>query len=1032
MSANDIIARAKDLCRENGGGGAMNGYNAKKLQGLARACMRQLHVRAVGSTANPTKQWGQDMEAHGVNFIFWALAKCGKEFGEWASICQAAGVREVDAGLRKIGNMNMPGIIQHAGSHHNSVYDFDSAAWMKIYKVYQKGVKWLQELQGLPMHVTSPRHMTLLEPGPLLLRYIRDLTYRHSALGASDEDDDAYGNIGGTPASHRSSRGTTVVASQRSSVPSSEQRDAQRHYRARVAGFMAEVPRAGDSASSLDYPDAPNHEASNPSFPDESRDHLSSLHLDHEALPWTSELLEVDDILGVDDVEVLNEDEAAEEHRIYEYRQQHSTMSLPESRTIPGAFRTGSGLQSLLYGNVDPVDNEREQDIPRQVQSQGKCQICQHWLLTPQYEDFLSCASGHSIHEECFSAWRDHSPELSSMKCGLCASKFHVDNPNRNLALKMVAMDQIEARRKMVAEAEAAADAKIEAEDQELLAYPMIKAKAPTHAELFLRRYDGHAIGGDPERGDSRKPGDTSGGSEETNGELPTGPSASSPSNSPLKKKQATSGSGGPTQHHLGSASDLIDRQLAFQNALDRVEDAKSAIDVSRAASSNFDLSLVGSIFPALLEPALPGEATSWRVSGQSVLRPRSYSTSTDENDTSNAGPIGHASASSRRQQTAMARLHQQGSDTGTYTSLSSDVLPPEGRLRPRNQPRRFLLHTGTTAATRHPQRRGSETVTGPSSSSAVAQGTGIQTSTNQRPGFRDMVTPRALRSAFETPRPRPPNDVPTTSPTSPQEVRLGDAFHDAENPGGVLVVTLFEETEDGIVVNMIDIAYAALGNPTAKIITILLSELLDQDLDGGAYAPIPVVRLQQIARDDLRGRSLYELVMRAVKNIGRCSYPRSGGRNEETQALKADRGTMLGNLDRAFNGRPEYAPPPEVVEAQEQHRLGRPNGQGHGRPRAAAYGEAVERDVVHRASDASRRSGQVLLQEQSTLSVVLTQLEVVGTASMEQVKRAFVVHNYDKDGTTGRALRDLLRSKLAATMRHMIAQQGTDVDALI
>ena len=91
-----------------------------------------------------------------------------------------------------------------------------------------------------------------------------------------------------------------------------------------------------------------------------------------------------------------------------------------------------------------------------------------------------------------------------------------------------------------------------------------------------------------------------------------------------------------------------------------------------------------------------------------------------------------------------------------------------------------------------------------------------------------------------------------------------------------------------------------------------------------------------------------------------------------------------------------------------------------------------MERGAVHRTNDASRRSGQVLLQEQSSLSGVLTQLEVVGTASMEQVKRAFVVHNYDKDGTTGRALRDLLRSKLAATMRLMIAQEGTDVDALI
>ena len=216
MSATDIVARGKELCRENGGGGAMNGYNPKKLQGLARSCMRQLHVKDVGSTANPTKQWGQDMEAHGVNFIFWVLAKSGLEYSEWASICQAAGVREIDAGLRAIGNMNMPGIIQHVGSHHNSVFDFDSAAWLRTYKLYQKAVKWAQVVQGLPMHVTSQQHMTILEPGTLLLRYIRDLTYRQSALGvASDEDDDAYENIGGTPASHRSSRGTTVVASQR-------------------------------------------------------------------------------------------------------------------------------------------------------------------------------------------------------------------------------------------------------------------------------------------------------------------------------------------------------------------------------------------------------------------------------------------------------------------------------------------------------------------------------------------------------------------------------------------------------------------------------------------------------------------------------------------------------------------------------------------------------------------------------------------------------------------------------------------------
>ena len=100
---------------------------------------------------------------------------------------------------------------------------------------------------------------------------------------------------------------------------------------------MAEVPRAGDSASSLDNPDQQNREESIPSFP----------YLDHEGLPWTSELPEEGYI------EVLNDDEAAEERRIYEYRQQHSTMRLPESRGLPEmSFRTGSGLQSLLYGNV--------------------------------------------------------------------------------------------------------------------------------------------------------------------------------------------------------------------------------------------------------------------------------------------------------------------------------------------------------------------------------------------------------------------------------------------------------------------------------------------------------------------------------------------------------------------------------------------------------------------------------------------------------------------------------------------------------
>ena len=195
MSATAILDRAKELCRENGGGNALHGHNPKKLQGIARSCMRQLYLKPPGATANPTKQWGQKMEAHGANFILWALANSGKEYSEWAGICDRACVREVDAGLRNIGNMNMPPIIQHAGSHHNSVYDFDSSGWLKTFKLYQKATRWAQGVQGLPMEVTSQSLMHVLSPGPLLLRYIRDLQHRDSGLG-------------------HSSRGTTVVASE--------------------------------------------------------------------------------------------------------------------------------------------------------------------------------------------------------------------------------------------------------------------------------------------------------------------------------------------------------------------------------------------------------------------------------------------------------------------------------------------------------------------------------------------------------------------------------------------------------------------------------------------------------------------------------------------------------------------------------------------------------------------------------------------------------------------------------------------------
>ena len=193
---------------------------------------------------------------------------------------------------------------------------------------------------------------------------------------------------------------------------------------------------------------------------------------------------------------------------------------------------------------------------------------------------------------------------------------------------------------------------------------------------------------------------------------------------------------------------------------------------------------------------------------------------------------------------------------------------------------------TGTTTSRSRPSRSGHGA--GPSSTlgSPVAQ-----TSSLDRARFSDTVTPRALGSAFDTPAQHLPSTYRSTP--SPGEVRLGDAFHDPENPGGVLVVTLIEVSEDGTVVNLVNIAYAAQGDPKAKIIIILLEELLDGNLDGGAYDLISVVRLQQIASQDLRGRSLYELVMNAVKNIDASSYPRSGDRSEETQALKGQITTL-------------------------------------------------------------------------------------------------------------------------------------------
>lgn len=121
----------------------------------------------------------------------------------------------------------------------------------------------------------------------------------------------------------------------------------------------------------------------------------------------------------------------------------------------------------------DPVDNELDLDVPGTVHLQGKCFLCQHWLLTVPYKDFFSCGTGHSIHEECFIEFRKHSPQCLSLNCGLCDSKYLVGSLYRNMALKMLAIEMIEARNKRSAEAEAAAAAISEAEDQELLAHPV-------------------------------------------------------------------------------------------------------------------------------------------------------------------------------------------------------------------------------------------------------------------------------------------------------------------------------------------------------------------------------------------------------------------------------------------------------------------------------------------------------------------------------------------------------------------------------
>ena len=68
--------------------------------------------------------------------------------------------------------------------------------------------------------------------------------------------------------------------------------------------------------------------------------------------------------------------------------------------------------------------------------------------------------------------------------------------------------------------------------------------------------------------------------------------------NYPLRSAATVAAAAGVTRHDLGTTSDLIDRQLALEKALNKVEMAKRAINESRSASTPSDLALASSIFP--------------------------------------------------------------------------------------------------------------------------------------------------------------------------------------------------------------------------------------------------------------------------------------------------------------------------------------------------------------------------------------------------------------------------------------------------
>ena len=141
-----------------------------------------------------------------------------------------------------------------------------------------------------------------------------------------------------------------------SQEPFSESVDVQRHYRSRMAGFMAQVleppsRRVGrQSSAHTQHEVQENRERPEHFFEDglaltrERPEHFFE-DSDHGDLQLEEDL-ELD---GGGEISVLDDDEAADATRIYQYRQQNSLLPLPESRNIPvESFRARSGLDSLL------------------------------------------------------------------------------------------------------------------------------------------------------------------------------------------------------------------------------------------------------------------------------------------------------------------------------------------------------------------------------------------------------------------------------------------------------------------------------------------------------------------------------------------------------------------------------------------------------------------------------------------------------------------------------------------------------------